>query len=59
MDQKDSDYAALQPAYRLVPPTNLDRSGYLRGDWANIRSETGHPAFASTAESIDSKQRQE
>ena len=40
-DQKDADYAALQPAYRIVTLTNLDGSGYLRGDWANIRSETG------------------
>ena len=32
---------ALQPAYRIVTLTNLDGSGYLRGDWANIRSETG------------------
>jgi len=45
-DQKDADYAALQPAYRVVTLTNLDGSGFLRGDWANIRSETGDPAFS-------------
>ena len=45
-DQKDRDYAALQPAYRLVTLTNLDGSGYLRGDWANIRSETGPAAYS-------------
>ena len=45
-DQKDADYAALQPAYRTVILTNLDGSGYLRGDWANIRSETGDPAYS-------------
>jgi hypothetical protein len=45
-DQKDADYPALQPAYHIVPLTNLDGSGYLRGDWANIRSETGDPAFS-------------
>jgi hypothetical protein len=45
-DQKDADYAALQPAYRIVTLTNLDGSGYLRGDWANIRSETGAPAYS-------------
>lgn len=45
-DQKDADYAALQPAYRLVTLTNLDGSGYLRGDWANITSETGAPAYS-------------
>ena len=47
-DQKDADYAALQPAYHVVTLTNLDGSGYLRGDWANIRGETGNPAFSST-----------
>ena len=47
-DQKDADYAALQPAYRTVTLTNLDGSGYLRGDWANIVSETGPAAFSAT-----------
>jgi zinc metalloprotease ZmpB len=47
-DQKDANYAALQPAYRTVILTNLDGSGYLRGDWANIRGETGNPAFSET-----------
>jgi hypothetical protein len=47
-DQKDADYAALQPAYTVRPLTNLDGSGFLRGDWANIVSETGDPAFSST-----------
>jgi hypothetical protein len=47
-DQKDANYPALQPAYHIVTLTNLDGSGYLRGDWANIRSETGAPAFSST-----------
>ncbi len=46
-DQKDADYPALQPAYHIVPLTNLDGSGYLQGDWANIRNETGDPAFSS------------
>jgi hypothetical protein len=45
-DQKDADYAALQPAYRVVTLTNLDGSGYLNGDWANIRSETGDLAYS-------------
>jgi len=45
-DQKDADYPALQPAYRIVTLTNLDGSGYLRGDWANITSETGTPAYS-------------
>jgi zinc metalloprotease ZmpB len=47
-DQKDANYAALQPAYRTVKLTNLDGSGFLRGDWANIYSETGNPAFSDS-----------
>lgn len=46
-DQKDADYAALQPAYHVVTLTNLDGSGYLQGDWANIVSETGDPAYSA------------
>lgn len=47
-DQKDSDYPALADAYRTVTLTNLDGSGYLRGDWANVVSETGDPAYSPT-----------
>ena len=47
-DQKDADYAALQPAYTTVALTDLDGSGYLQGTWANIVSETGSPAFSAT-----------
>ena len=47
-DQKDANYAALQLAYHVVILTNLDGSGYLRGDWANIRGETGVRAFSET-----------
>jgi hypothetical protein len=47
-DQKDEDYAALQPAYHQVTLTNLDGSGFLRGDWANVVSETGNPAYSPT-----------
>ncbi|MEX2236813.1 MAG: M36 family metallopeptidase [Dehalococcoidia bacterium] len=47
-DQKDADYAALQPAYRTVTLTNLDGSGYLVGDYANVLSETGDRAFSAT-----------
>jgi zinc metalloprotease ZmpB len=47
-DQKDADYPALAPAYHTVTLTNLDGSGFLRGDWANIESETGNPAFSPT-----------
>jgi hypothetical protein len=47
-DQKDANYAALQPAYKIVTLTNLDGSGYLRGDWANIHGETGNDPFSAT-----------
>jgi hypothetical protein len=47
-DQKDADYAALQPAYHNVTLTNLDGSGTLTGDWAQVVSETGDPARSET-----------
>src|SRR3954453_11678278 len=47
-DQKDADYAALQPAYHTVRLTHLDGSGYLCGDWACVYSETGNPAYSPT-----------
>jgi hypothetical protein len=47
-DQKDSNYPELQAAYVTVTLTNLDGSGYLSGDWANVRGETGNPAFSET-----------
>jgi hypothetical protein len=47
-DQKDADYAALQPAYKNVTLTHLDGSGYLRGQYANVVSETGDPAYSPT-----------
>jgi hypothetical protein len=46
-DQKDADYAALAPAYRVVQLTHLDGSGYLRGDWAYVESSTGPLAYSS------------
>ncbi len=45
-DQKDRDYAALQAAYRVVTLTNLDGSGYLRGDFADVCG-TKNCAFSS------------
>jgi hypothetical protein len=47
-DQKDADYAALQPAYHDVTLTDLDGSGTLTGRWARVVSETGVPARSST-----------
>lgn len=57
-DRKDADYAALAPAYHRVTLTNLDGSGYLRGDWAVIVSETGNPAF-SPAGAFDYRRNQD
>ena len=44
-DRKDTDYAALQPAYRRVSLTDLDRSGSLTGRWVRVKSTTGKPAL--------------
>jgi hypothetical protein len=43
-DQKDADYPALAPAYRLVTLTNLDGSGTLTGRYVAVKSKTGTPA---------------
>jgi zinc metalloprotease ZmpB len=47
-DQKDSDAAVPAGAYHSVTLTNLDGSGFLRGAYANVISETGNPAFSPT-----------
>jgi len=47
-DQKDSDAAVPAAAYHTVTLTNLDGSGYLRGDYATVVSETGNPAYSPT-----------
>ena len=47
-DQKDSDAAVPAAAYVKVTLTNLDGSGYLRGDWANIAGSTGSLAHSPT-----------
>lgn len=44
-DNKDADSAVLDAQRRSVTLTNLDGSGYLRGTWANVVSETGNPAY--------------
>ena len=44
-DQKDADYPALTNQRHSVVLTNLDGSGYLRGTWATVASETGNPAY--------------
>jgi zinc metalloprotease ZmpB len=47
-DQKDSDAAVPAAAYHTVQLTNLDGSGFLRGDYANVYSSTGNLAFSPT-----------
>jgi hypothetical protein len=47
-DQKDSDAAVPASAYYKITLTNLDGSGFLRGDYANVVSETGNPAYSPT-----------
>ena len=47
-DQKDSDAAVPAPAYHAVTLTNLDGSGFLQGDYANVYSSTGNRAFSPT-----------
>jgi hypothetical protein len=47
-DQKDADYAALQPAYRNVTLTDLDGSGTLTGAWAQVVGATGGLARSAT-----------
>jgi len=45
LDNKDADSAALDAQLRVVELTDLDGSGYLRGTYAVVVSETGNPAF--------------
>ena len=51
-DSRDADYAALQPAYVTRTLTNLDGSGFLRGDYADVVGRTrrgeGNRAFSAT-----------
>jgi hypothetical protein len=51
-DQNDADYFSADPrlarAYHDVTLTNLDGSGYLRGDWVDVVSETGNLAYSPT-----------
>lgn len=44
-DNRDSDSAVLTAERVAVQLVGLDGSGYLRGTWANVVSETGDPAF--------------
>jgi len=44
-DRKDADYPAVNAERVTVELTGLDGSGYLRGTYAVVVSETGNPAF--------------
>ena len=44
-DNKDRDSAALNSQRVTVQLTGLNGSGFLRGRWARVVSETGDPAF--------------
>src|SRR5690242_14045976 len=47
-DQKDADSAVPPAAYHTVQLTNLDGSGFLRGDYADVYSSTGNLAYSPT-----------
>ncbi len=47
-DQKDAAAAVPAAGYVTVTLHDLDGSGHLSGRWANVRSETGNPAFSAT-----------
>ncbi len=47
-DDKDSDAAVPTSEYASVPLRNLDGSGYLRGKWVTVRSNTGAAAYSTT-----------
>jgi hypothetical protein len=49
-DQKDADYALCSRVPQR-PLTDLDGSGTLTGDWAQVVSETGFPARSSRTRS--------
>ena len=40
-DRKDADYPKIQPAYSVQALTDLDGSGYLRGDYVDVRGSGG------------------
>lgn len=47
-DRNDSNYAGLSRAYRSVVLTNLDDSGYLRGNFARVLSLQQRAAYSPT-----------
>jgi zinc metalloprotease ZmpB len=49
-DMKDSADAVPSSEYAEVELRNLDGSGYLSGDYANVRTTTGNPAYSANNE---------
>ncbi len=47
VDDKDSATAVPRDQYFEVTLTDLDGSGYLSGKWANVRTNTGTPAYTT------------
>jgi len=47
-DQNDADAAVPAIAYAEVALRNLDGSGFLRGRWVTVRSNTGAAAYSTT-----------
>ncbi len=47
-DGKDKAGAVPESAYDVVDLRNLDGSGFLKGDWARVRTTTGTPAYSET-----------
>ena len=45
VDDKDADYDAVNDERVSVQLTGLDGSGFLRGTWAIVVTETGNPAY--------------
>ena len=58
-DEKDSDAAVPVAAYHTVTLTDLDGSGFLRGRWVEIVSETGNPAYSPTNSFIYTRKQDE
>ena len=50
VDDKDSPDAVPESEYATVDLRNLDGSGYLSGAWANVRTNTGAPAYSPSNE---------
>ena len=45
-DSKDANTPELAAQYATAQLRNLDGTGYLSGDWVNVRTSTGTPAYS-------------